>query len=516
MKPTSPISDTILDFAISLCQQRDFDETLRLVTQQAIDLFSSDSATVVMLNPQTRQTIKTVMRKHDQHAEDILHKIHVHVTGWVLKNKSSFVSDDLQADERFSKRLFKSIDQTSVLAVQLCAEGVTTGVLILVKKATAGDNTKIDSSRMTRWGNDGIHLIERFAAVVAPHLRNVQEIQRYFSPPANEKSLLQKYRNFGLLGKSKSFIELLQAVEAASRCDVRVLLEGESGTGKEKLARAIHMLSARSNKPFVAIDCGAIPPNLVESELFGHIKGAFTGATTDRKGLFAEADSGTLFMDEIASLPIDMQAKLMRVLQEGEIRPVGSNSTRQVDVRVITACSTSIRKLVDAREFREDLYYRLHVYPIPVPSLQERQQDVPILANHFLKRFAAQQHKQAHTFHEELIDFMRIRTWPGNIRELENFVERLVTLCPPNMEMVTRSILPKDLLAELKKSEPLLHDQYVSQSLNEALGEHEEKIIRQALARNNFNQAQTARQLKISAETLRYKLKKLGIVARQS
>ena len=204
------------------------------------------------------------------------------------------------------------------------------------------------------------------------------------------------------------------------------------------LARAIHTFSARNNKPFVAIDCGAIPLNLVESELFGHVKGAFTGATTDRKGLFAEADSGTLFIDEIASLPIDMQAKLMRVLQEGEIRPIGSNSTHKVDVRVIAAGSTSIRQLVDAGQLREDLYYRLHVYPIPVPSLRERQRDIPILANHFLSKFAGQQGKRAQAFHEEITDFMRIRPWPGNIRELENFVERLVTLCPPNMEIVSR------------------------------------------------------------------------------
>lgn len=203
-------SEALLDFAISLCQHRDFDETLRLFTQQAIELFAADSATVVMLNPQTRQTIKTVMRKHEQHVEEILHKIHVHVAGWALKNKSLFVSYDLQADDRFSKRLFQSIGHITVLAAPLRAEGIANGVFILVKQAIAGDNTKIDFSGMTL-GESSLNLIEQFAAVVAPHLRKVQELQRYFAPPVPEASLLKKYRDLGLLGKSKPFIELPQA-----------------------------------------------------------------------------------------------------------------------------------------------------------------------------------------------------------------------------------------------------------------------------------------------------------------
>jgi len=168
---------------------------------------------------------------------------------------------------------------------------------------------------------------------------------------------------------------------------VRILLEGENGTGKELVAHAVHQLSSRSEKKFVGIDCGAIQPNLVESELFGHVKGAFTGATMDRMGLFEEANGGTLFMDEINNLPVEMQSKLLRVLQDEEIRPVGSNQIRKINVRIITASSSSLKKLVNENKFREDLYYRLNVYPIYVPMLKERIEDIPLLAEHFLKKF---------------------------------------------------------------------------------------------------------------------------------
>jgi transcriptional regulator with PAS, ATPase and Fis domain len=293
---------------------------------------------------------------------------------------------------------------------------------------------------------------------------------------------------------------------------VRVLLEGQSGTGKEMIARAIHQFSSRSKAPFVAIDCGAIPANLVESELFGHVKGAFTGAAADRKGLISEADNGTLFMDEIANLPIDVQAKLMRVLQEGEVRLVGSNKTHKVDVRVIAASSSSLRKLVEANTFREDLYYRLHVYPVLVPSLQERAEDIPILANHFLAKFAKQQAKQAQAFHAEIIDFIQQRHWAGNIRELENLVERLVTLAGPKMAILDRDLLPPDLRKELKKFETGQHEADAVKPLQESLSEYEEQLLRQALIANNWNIAKTARALRIAEQTLRYKMGNLGIV----
>jgi len=352
--------------------------------------------------------------------------------------------------------------------------------------------------------------LEKISVISAPYLRNVQFIQEFFEPPLPEVVLLSQYEKLGLLGKSVRFIEMLQALDAASRCGVRVLLEGQSGTGKELVARAIHTISDRSKGQFVAVDCGAIPANLLESELFGHVKGAFTGASYERKGLFEEANHGTLFMDEIVNLPLEMQSKLMRVLQENEIRPVGSNKARKVDVRIISASSVPLKDLLEKGEFREDLYYRLYVYPIRVPSLEERSEDIPILANHFLMRFAKQQKKEVASFHKVLLGYMKSRGWPGNIRELENFVERMVTLSPSEIKILHSDILPKSLRKEFKKSQ-LTPDDQVGRSLDESIVEYEKRLIRQALIEHNWNQSQAARSLKISVQTLWYKRKKLGI-----
>jgi DNA-binding NtrC family response regulator len=363
-----------------------------------------------------------------------------------------------------------------------------------------------------RCGEEDLAYLEKISVIAAPCLRNVQKISEYFNAPVPEAVLLNKYEQIGLLGKSPKFIELLQAIEAAARCDVRVLLEGQTGTGKELVARAIHRFSSRSQHPFVAIDCGAIPANLIESELFGHVKGAFTGATQDRKGLMVEANHGTLFLDEIANLPLDMQAKFMRVLEQNEVRPLGSNKSLPINVRIISASSRSPQKLVAKGEFREDLYYRLHVYPIYIPSLNERQSDIPLLARHFLTTFARQQNKQAESFHEELLDYMKHRAWEGNIRQLENFVERLVALAPPETKMIDYDVLSADLKKDLRKTKLVPDESHVTLSLNERVNGYEAQLIRQALMENDWNQTQTAKQLKIPVQTLSYKMTKFGIV----
>ena len=277
------------------------------------------------------------------------------------------------------------------------------------------------------------------------------------------------------------------------------------------MARAIHQFSARQQQPFVAIDCGAIPANLIESKLFGHVKGAFTGASQDRKGLLEEANHGTLFMDEIANLPIEMQAKFMRVLQEGEVRPLGSNQTRRIDVRFITASSQFLHKLIEQGKFREDLFYRLHVYPISLPFLRERQPDIPLLAEHFLHKFSRQQQKPVESFHAAILDYMKHRPWEGNIRQLENFIERLVTLAPPEMKILDAAILPPDIKKELKHTPSATEEPAIDQALPDRVAEFEARLIRQALENNDWSQSQAARQLRIPVQTLHYKMNKLGI-----
>jgi transcriptional regulator with PAS, ATPase and Fis domain len=359
--------------------------------------------------------------------------------------------------------------------------------------------------------DNDLSLIEKFSAIASPYLHCTQDIAQFFISPLPKQALLSKYSMLGLLGKSKKFIELLQSIEAAARCDVRVLLEGESGTGKELVARAVHKLSTRNQNKFVAIDCGAIQPNLVESELFGHIKGAFTGALTNRKGLLEEANDGTLFMDEINNLPIEMQSKLLRVLQDEEVRPVGSNQSKKVNVRIIAASSSSLQKMVTEKKFREDLYYRLNVYPIFVPSLNDRTEDIPLLANHFLEKFSFEQKKEIEGMHEEVLDYLKQRHWDGNIRELENFIARLTTLTPKKQKFIHRKILPAELQKELKKLKKHYEEIPESKSLIESLKDYEEELIRKTLNSCKWNQSKAARILNISEHAMRYKMTKLKI-----
>jgi Nif-specific regulatory protein len=443
MNQASQKSESLFELTAVLGQQTDFQEILRVVSLQAATLFDAEVASLVMINPRTQNTVKTIIKEGKETDRRRYQLAQSNVIGWVSKQKQSFLSADLKTDSRFSAGLFEDAPVRSILCAPLQSEGNSIGYLLVINKSGDGAFDATD-----------LQLLEKMAAITAPFLSNVQKLQEYFHTALPEAALLTKYEPLGLLGKGKSFLELLQAIEAAARCDVRVLLEGQSGTGKERIARAIHQLSGRKDHPFVAIDCGAIPENLIESELFGHAKGAFTGATYERKGLFEEAHRGTLFMDEIANLPYDMQAKLLRVLQEGEIRVVGSNKPRKVEVRIISASSSSLRQLVEQHKFREDLFYRLHVYPIHVPTLNERREDIPLLANHFLKKFAREQQKPAESFHGALLNFMQQRQWSGNVRELENFVERLVTLASPDMAVLNSKILPAEFQKEFKKLAP--------------------------------------------------------------
>lgn len=491
--------ESLIDLAQILGQQSDYKEVLRLVVEKASMLVNSDMALVMMINPKTRNTIKTFYAE-SKSGDEQSHFVHTNICGWVILNKSSLLSADIKSDDRFRKRLFEKANVKSAICVPFKTENVIIGTLLL-----------LNSESNIAFSESDLLLMQKYSAVVAPFLHCSQDISEYFNLPLPKKALLGKYGILGLLGKSEKFIELLQSIDAAARCDVRILLEGESGTGKELVARAVHNLSSRSERKFVAIDCGAIQPNLVESELFGHIKGAFTGAAMDRKGLFEEANGGTLFMDEINNLPVDMQAKLLRVLQDEEIRPVGSNQNRKVNVRIITASSCSLHKLVNENKFREDLYYRLNVYPIHVPPLEERIEDIPVLAEHFLKKFSLEQKKNIDGFHEEVLDYLKQRYWEGNIRELENFIERLVTLTTKNQKIIDRKILPAEFQKELKKLKKDFKEIQVSRSLTDSLTEYEEQLIRDALNNCNWNQSKASRLLNISEHDMRYKMKKLKI-----
>ncbi len=503
-RSTALVNSDLLDFALILNSQTDFDEILRLVAHKTTNLLQAESTLIMMLNPSTQETINTVLRQGRKISSKGLDSAQQQITGWMMDEERAFISGEIKQDSRFTKLNSIDLPVRSVIAVLLKTENLTLGSIVVFRSEKAELFTDADLS-----------LLEYIAVLAAPYLRNVEKIKEFFSPNVPESALLKKYAEIGLMGADKKFIELLQAVEAAARCDVRVVLEGESGTGKELIARAVHRFSSRNARPFIAVDCGAIPEHLLESELFGHKKGAFTGATQDRKGLFEEAEGGTLFIDEIVNLPLDMQSKFMRVLQENEVRPLGSNLPKKVNIRMVSAASQSLRKMVEMGKFREDLFFRLHVYPIYVPSLRDRKKDVALLVNHFLEKFSKQQGKHVKSFRPDTMRFMKHRAWKGNIRELENFVERLVTLASVKTTALDYELLPNDLKDEFNQFALQHETNKASKSLKQRLQGCEEEIIRQALIASDWNQSKAARSLKISEQIIRYRMKKLGI-ARES
>ncbi len=260
-------------------------------------------------------------------------------------------------------------------------------------------------------------------------LRKAIELRRLRS----ENSLLKKEikRNWSrgeIIGKSRAMNEVFDLITRVSKASANVFISGESGTGKEMIARAIHENGPRAGRPFVAINCTAIPYNLLESELFGHVKGSFTGAIGDKKGLFEEAQGGTLFLDEIGDLDMALQAKLLRVLQERKIKPVGTTKYKEIDVRIISATHKDLKKSIQEEGFREDLFYRLSVIPIEVPSLRERKEDIPVLADYFLKKYTSLNNSKVEGFSSEALQVLMSARWEGNVRELENLIERIVVL----------------------------------------------------------------------------------------
>lgn len=322
-------------------------------------------------------------------------------------------------------------------------------------------------------------------------------------------NLEDRYGTHQIIGRSKAIREVLGMVDRAAPSRSTVLITGESGTGKELVARAIHFSSPRNNGPFVSVNCMALNPGVLESELFGHEKGSFTGAMAMRRGRFEQADSGTLFLDEIGELTSELQVKLLRVLQERRFERVGGSDEIEVDIRVVAATNKDLQKEVEAGNFREDLYYRLNVVHIALPPLRERREDIPLLVGHFVDKLARDNGMQPKPFAPEAMDYLSGYEWPGNIRQLQNVVERCLVLVAA--ETISVDDLPpeiRDEESQLKSAVDLLP---VRLDLADTLEKIEAALIRRALVRAEFVQVKAAELLGISKSLLQYKLKKYGI-----
>ena len=319
-----------------------------------------------------------------------------------------------------------------------------------------------------------------------------------------------RYKLDRLLGKSPPMQRVFDILRKVATSRASVLLVGESGTGKELAAHALHELSPRTG-PFVAVNCGAIPETLLESELFGHVRGSFTGATGDKQGLFEAANSGTLLLDEVAELPLAMQVKLLRVLQERKVKPVGGVSEREVDVRIVAATNRDLEAEVEKSSFRQDLYYRLNVIQLRLPPLRERREDLPLLVDHFIRKFSAEHGRNVVGAAPEVMSALMLYHFPGNVRELENMIERAVTLS--TSDWVALDAFPNliGLQGEQPSPSTVGHLPESGLDLERHLEEYERSILIKALERTGGNRTEAARLLGVSFRSMRYRLSKLGI-----
>ena len=337
-------------------------------------------------------------------------------------------------------------------------------------------------------------------------LRKAEERERLKSENRRLRELVAGKDDFcGIRSRNPAMQEIFSQIRRIADLKTTALILGESGTGKELVACAIHTCGNRAKKPFVAVNCGAIPENLLESELFGHVRGAFTDASGDKTGLFDQADTGTLFLDEIGEMPPALQVKLLRVLQEEEIRPVGAAASRKVNVRVVSATSRDLEADVRSGRFREDLYFRLNVFSISLPPLRERIEDIPLLAEHFTAKYKAFDNAAPIRITPDAMRRLLAYDWPGNIRELENVIERATILC---LDAVTAECLPSRVGGATGTG---AHPEDENLSIKKAEGALERDLIRKALAKTGGNRTRAAKILEISLRSLLYKLKDYGI-----
>jgi Nif-specific regulatory protein len=421
------------------------------------------------------------------------------IAGWVALHNTSIIVNDVENDKRHRIDISKQIGYASktMLAVPMRLKDECIGVIEIINK--------IDGRNFTQ---DDLEWLEIFANQAALALHSAQT----FEKAVGEIQLLQDQLNTDqgyhtLIAKSPAILEKLEIVSRVAKTDSSVLILGESGVGKELFAEQIHLQSARSKEAFVRINCAALPEGLLESELFGHVKGAFTSAIQTRKGRFELADGGTIFLDEIGDLPLKLQAKLLRVIQQKTFEKVGSDISVTVNVRILAATNKDIEDLVEKGEFRSDLYYRLNVLPLYIPPLRQRPEDIPELAQFFLKKFNREIKKSFTGFSDSAMETMLSYSWPGNIRELENCIERACVIGSDSV------IQADDLL--LKYSNAAVTENNSDRNLKTALNLFKSRYIKKILEENDWNQTETAKALDIQRTYLSRLIKELSILTKE-
>ncbi|MDR0525833.1 MAG: sigma 54-interacting transcriptional regulator [Spirochaetaceae bacterium] len=465
------------------------------ILESATRLCDGESSSILLLDKETNLLyFEVALGPKGMEVQRFTLKADEGIAGWVVQHNKSVVINDVVNDERHFIGIAKQINYSSktMMAVPMRVKEECIGVIELINKKNA-----------QCFGQEDLEWLEIFANQAALAVVNAKNAEKAQNEIHFLRSQLQTDKGYHtLIAKSQIILEKLEIIDRISQTDSSVLILGESGVGKELFAEQIHLRSKRRDAPFIRVNCAALPEGVLESELFGHVKGAFTGAVADRQGRFELADEGTIFLDEIGDMPFNLQAKLLRVIQEKTFEKVGSDTTVTVNIRILAATNKDIETLVSAGAFRSDLYYRLNVLPLYIPPLRQRTEDIPELAAFFLNRYKIETKKQFDGFSNEAMEMMLSYFWPGNVRELENCVERACVIGKGKW------IEKEDLF--LNKGAVSLEEEG-TRDLKTAVTAFKAHFIQKVLEEHNWNQTEAAKALDIQRTYLSKLIKELTI-----
>ncbi|HSG28810.1 MAG TPA: sigma 54-interacting transcriptional regulator, partial [Candidatus Krumholzibacterium sp.] len=464
--------EMLIDISRNLNSTLNLNELLAQIVDSVIHLADSDRGFLMLANRNNELQFRIARDRKEQPLDETDFEVSRTVINDVFFEGKTVFSNLSEDDLYKNQKSVIDLRLHTAVCVPLKLEDRVIGVIYT------------DSSRLTNeLSKDDMSIITAFASQAAIAIENARLHGELILSRENlaeenlqlKKELSAQHQFSGIIGKSKPMNDIFRTIEKVAPLDTTVLIHGETGTGKELIAKAIHHSSSRKDRSIVPINCGALPLELLESELYGHKKGSFTGATSDKAGLFETASGGTIFLDEIGDMPMPLQVKLLRTLQESEIRRVGENINRKVDVRIIAATNRDLDEDVRDGRFRQDLFYRLNVLPITIPPLRDRKDDILPLTEHFLEKFSRQMHKSEIRILPETMKLLMSYEWPGNVRELENTIERSLVLCGES------SILSREFFPQLLQGNSILGELDRQQTLKQKLGVLEKQIIIEAL-----------------------------------
>jgi Nif-specific regulatory protein len=476
----------------------DLKALLTLIITSATELTEGEASSLMLVNPENNKLyFEIALGPKGPSVKQYSVNMGEGIAGWVAEKNTSLIVNDAQNDARFYPEIAEKIGfpTSSILAVPMRVKDRLVGVIEILNKRGGKKFTEED----LQW----LEMFSTQAAIAVQNARSYQQMKNELSVLQDKVQVGEGFHTF--VGESRLITEKLSIARKAAETDSSVLLLGESGVGKELFAEQIHLASPRARLPFIRVNCAAIPEALLESELFGHVKGAFTDAVSDRRGRFELADGGTIFLDEIADMPLALQAKLLRVIQSRSFERVGASEPMSVNVRIVAATNHLLEKDVAEGRFRADLFYRLNVLPIQIPPLRERRDDIPLLAEFFLRKHSRETKKQLSGFSQEAMDQLLSYSWPGNVRELSNAIERAVVFSRDELiraEALTLSGASTGAGGEV----------YAERTLREALNLFKKHFITKALESNGWHQTRTAKALAIQRSYLSKLVKELNIM----